>query len=186
MTQNRQVFGLVGPIASGKGTVAHILEKKGNKLTSLSDRIREEIKKRGLSETRQTLQDVGNDLRKKYGDGVLAERTSQRYKNETRLAIDSVRNPEEIRVLKKYFDAIIIGVTASREKRWELVNKRKRKGDVTTWEEFLEKDKKEFGKRLHSQQVGECLKMSDFILKNEGTKKELERKTNGLLKKIAG
>lgn len=186
MRQKRQVFGLVGPIASGKGTVADILEKKGYKSTSLSDRIREEIKKRDLSETRQALQDIGNDLREKFRDGILAERTAKRYKNEQKLVIDSVRNPEEIGVLKKYFDIAIIGVTASRKKRYELVKKRQRKGDVKTWEEFLEKDKKEFGKKAHSQQVGECLKMSDFIVKNEGTKEELVKKTEALIKRIAG
>lgn len=188
MVQKRHVFGLVGPIGSGKGTLAGFLERKDFTRTSLSDRIREEIEKRGKSETRQILQDVGDDLRMKYGDGILAKMTAKKYKNEQKLVIDSIRNPGEIEVLKKAFGAVIIGVTAPRRKRFELIRKRNRKGDVKTWREFLERDKREFSKKAHSHQIqmARCLEMADFVLKNDGTEKELLEKAEVLVKKITG
>ena len=54
-----------------------IWKKKGFQHLILSDRLREEIQSRGQTITRSLLQDVGNELREKYGGAVLAERTAK-------------------------------------------------------------------------------------------------------------
>ena len=77
---NEVVIGLVGDIASGKGMVAKILEGKGYSRHVLSDRIREEIVRHGLIDLvddRETLQNVGNELRREYGPQALAEITDR-------------------------------------------------------------------------------------------------------------
>lgn len=172
----KMVIGLVGPIASGKGTVASYLGSKGFLYTSLSDRIREEAGKRGVSrEDRRVLQDLGDALRKNFGSGALAEITAKKYKSEHKLVIDSIRHPEEIRLLRKELKAVIIGVTAPRRKRFGLLKKRKRKGDPNKWEDFVKKDKREFSKKAkdHQIQVGKCLEMADYVIANTGNEEEL-------------
>ncbi len=53
------VIGLVGPIASGKGTISEYLKSQGFVYFSLSDVVREETVARGLEMSRKNLQDVG-------------------------------------------------------------------------------------------------------------------------------
>ena len=68
------VIGLTGPNASGKGTVAELLQKRGFGLHSLSDIVREEARAAGLTTGRDHLIVTGNRLRREGGAGVLALR----------------------------------------------------------------------------------------------------------------
>lgn len=76
-------IGIVGQIGSGKGVLSNYLMRKfGFTSFSFSSIVHEELRKKGTTSfTRETLQDIGDDLRKKYGDDVLAKR-----------AIDKIRN----------------------------------------------------------------------------------------------
>ena len=185
----RVVVGIVGPIASGKGVVSKLFQKKGFKQYSLSDRIREELRKRKLPENdRLHLQNVGDELRKKFGDGVLAERTIKKVHDDEckKIVLESIRNPGEIRLLRETLKATIIGIDASQKKRFKHLKARNRKGDPKTWKEFVKFDTREIsGKRKGYQiQVDRCLQMSDFVIKNEGSKKELATKVEKVMKKF--
>ena len=85
------IIGLVGPIACGKGVVADYLKKQGYSSISLSSLLHDELKKRGVTSfTRTTLQDLGDELRKKEGDGVLARRAMQQLKAQSlKLKVES-------------------------------------------------------------------------------------------------
>lgn len=138
-----KVFGLVGPIASGKGTVVKILVEKGYKPYSLSDRIREEITARGLEITRQNLNIVSNDLRKNLEANILAKRTVELIEkdNPEFVVIDSIRNPEEVKYLKNSLQAKIIGITAPQEKRYEMFkNRGTNDAGIESFESFKELD----------------------------------------------
>ncbi|MDH7476746.1 MAG: hypothetical protein QHH09_04815 [Microgenomates group bacterium] len=75
--------GVVGQIACGKGVLVDYLVKKHGFISfSLSTIVHQELKKRGIKDfNRKTLQDVGDDLRKKYGSAVLAKRALWQIKN---------------------------------------------------------------------------------------------------------
>src|SRR5437867_3260184 len=88
------LIGLTGRNASGKGEVAKYLEKKSFYYHSLSDVIRDEIRRRGQPLTRETLIETGNELRQRYGSAVLAERILERIENDKHYVIDSIRNPK--------------------------------------------------------------------------------------------
>ena len=105
------IIGVTGKYASGKDSVAEYLVKKGFIHYSLSDEIREEAKKRGLKETRENLIQLGNELREKFGSGVLAERVllkilmnlfpiGKKINEERNYVLTSIRNPEEVKVLQ--------------------------------------------------------------------------------------
>ncbi|KKP67910.1 MAG: hypothetical protein UR63_C0007G0020, partial [Candidatus Roizmanbacteria bacterium GW2011_GWC2_35_12] len=66
--------GVVGQIAVGKGVlVDYLIKKLDFKSFSLSSILHIELQKKGIKEfTRKTLQDMGDDLRHRHGDEVLA------------------------------------------------------------------------------------------------------------------
>ena len=68
------IIGLTGKNGSGKTAVCEYLKSRGFAYRSLSDEIREEIQRRSRGIDRDTLIEVGNELRSKFGPGILAER----------------------------------------------------------------------------------------------------------------
>lgn len=175
------IVGLVGYHASGKGTVADTLEEQfGFYKTSLSDRIREEARKRGESLERESLRVIGNDLREKEGPDVLVKRTMEiveagGYK---RVVIDSVRNPAEVKAIKE-LGGEIVAVLASLEMRLKWIQERGRMGDATNMEELKESDwlENQSDGGDHVQNIDECIKMADLHINNNGAKEELIQKT---------
>ena len=113
------VIGLVGPIASGKGTISDFLVSKGFKYYSLSNVVRAETTARGLELNRKNLQDVGNDLRENFGGTVLVDRLADEIRRQDFIVIDGVRNPQEIITIKDEFGGKIVHVSAYKNRRVE-------------------------------------------------------------------
>lgn len=176
----KKVIAVVGPIASGKGALIKLLEEKGYTKISLSDVVREKAKEWSLEFTRKNLQDVGDKLRKNFGASFLAELVAHAIKknSDKKYVIDSVRNPAEVAYLKKHLNAFIIGITASPEKRFELMKARGSEWDPKTWEEFKEQEERDrgVGQVAYGQQVQKCLDMADMVLDNNCNYEEF--KTN--------
>lgn len=179
--KNSFCVGLTGQLASGKGVVAEILEKEwGFSYYSLSHRVREVAEARKIINIwREILQDIGDEMRQKFGGDILAKLTAGLafvHGNDW-VVIDSIRNPAEVEFLKKHPHFVLIGVTAPREKRFIWMCERKRPSDPTTWEEFVAIDTRDLGvgEGALGQQVGKCLKMADIIITNDGSLKELRR-----------
>lgn len=185
---NRIIIGLVGPIASGKGTVIKFLLNNNYTSYSLSDRIREEIISRGQKVTRETLNIVSNDLRKTFGNDILAKKTADLIKKSqtNNVVIDSIRNPDEVKFLKQKFGMKLIAVTADQKKRYKLFIKRVENSQAMTFEEFKLLDDKELSgtSGQHSQRVKDCIKMADFTIDNNGTIEDLKTKVEKILSKI--
>lgn len=182
----QMIIGLVGPMVSGKGDVAKYLESLGFQRQSLSDRVREESDLRGVERTRENLQDVGNDLREKFGLQVLAERTAELLAScSGNIVIDGIRNPGEIEFLKQIYDISIVGINAPVESRldWYLRRAEKRGEDTATEEEFIKSNSRDYGigEGSNGQQVGRCLEMADILIQNDGSKKHLIEEIEYLL-----
>lgn len=181
------IIGLTGPISGGKGTAVDLLKHKGFFSTSLSDRIREEIIVRREVITRERLQDVADELRKKFGANVLADRTWKIVANQSQNAvIDSIRNVSEVEFLKRKPGFILIGVTAPRDLRFERAKSRAREGETLSWEEFVRLDEKDFksGEGEEGRNIEACLAKVDFLIENTGSLEELETKIEEVLNKI--
>ena len=82
---NMFIIGVVGQIASGKGIlVKYLIEKLGFISYSLSSAVHREIEKKGIKKyTRQMLQDVGDEMRRREGDEVLARRVIEAIQKQT-------------------------------------------------------------------------------------------------------
>jgi dephospho-CoA kinase len=173
------IIGLTGKNASGKGEAASYLVKKGFSYFSLSDIIREEAKKQGIEENRENLIKTGNNLRKEHGAGILAKLINKKLKDKS--VVDSIRNPEEIKELRKNKDFILVGVDAPVEIRFERAKKRGRNESAKTLSEFKTVEQKENLKNPANQQLDNCLKLTDKMLLNDGSLKKLHKKIDALL-----
>lgn len=184
----RKVIAVVGPIASGKGALIKLLEEKGYTKISLSDVVREKAKEWGLEFTRKNLQDVGDKLRKSFGSQFLAEIVTHTILKdfEKKYVIDSVRNPAEVAYLKKKLPVFVIGITASAEKRFQLMKARGSEWDPTTWEAFLKSEERDrgVGQEAYGQQVQKCLDMADVVIDNNGNFEEFQTNLRYFLGKI--
>jgi len=177
---------LTGYMGTGKGEVAKKLKEEGYKYISLSDVIRKEAEKRGLEQTRENLQDIGNELRRNYGPGILGLKIRETIEAEEgaifgtgNWIIDGVRNPHEITEIKKIPKSHLLAVTASLPTITERLKSRKRPGEAeVTEKEIFEKLKKEsgIGENESGQQVQKCLDNSEFLIINEGSLEELDKK----------
>lgn len=180
------IIGVVGQIASGKGIlVKYLTEKLGFVSFSLSSIIHDELNKKGTKEfTRQTLQDKGDELRRGYGDDVLARRLNEVIKGQKkdRVIIEGIRNPAEIEFFKKNQKLILIGVKASRKLRFKRLLSREKPWDPKNWSDFLKVDRRDVGvgQGKSGQQVGECLAYCDYVLINNEDIKDFERKMEKL------
>ena len=162
------IIGLTGENCSGKGTTAEYLMKKGFHYFSLSDIIREELKKDGEEPIRELMVEKGNELRKK-SPAILAMRTLDRIEKDRNYVIDSIRLPAEVQKLKESQNFFLIYVTASAEIRFERMRKRNRIGDPRTYEEFLRIEKIEQKNADKSKQnLSDTAKLADKKLINDG------------------
>jgi len=174
------IIGLTGKNCSGKDSVADILEAKGFERHSLSDAIRDEIRRRGKEITRDELIRVGNELRTKEGPGTLAKRILQLLKTKNAVIV-SIRNPGEIAELRKHQDFTLIGVDAPVDIRFRRNVERNREKAPTTLTQFTADEERENRADPNNQQLDACLALADIRIMNDGTKAALERHVRTLL-----
>lgn len=169
-------IGVVGQIACGKGVLVDALRKQGFVSFTLSSIVHQELEKKGVKNfTRKTLQDIGDQLRKKYGRDVLAKRAIKRLstmgpaasfppvnappmntgdarcrepflsRHPSKFVIEGIRNTAEVEYLKSLPNFTLIGVKAKRELRFQRLLKRKKPWDPKIWSQFLVVDRRDLG-----------------------------------------
>lgn len=168
-------IGLTGKLAAGKGEIAKILESSGFSYHSLSDVIREELKKEGIEASRENMIRKGNELREKYGASVLAIKIKELFKDDDNI-IDSVRNPFEVNELRKLENFHLLGVDAPVELRFKRLKARARKGDVMTLDEMKKAEILENKNIDTNQQLDKTLAMADKIIINNSSIESLKAK----------
>jgi len=179
------LIGLTGRNASGKGEVAKYLEKKSFYYCSLSDVIRDEIRRRGGPLTRERLIETGNELRQHHGPAVLAHRILQKIESDKHYVIDSIRNPKEVEALRSAENFKLIVVTAPIGERFERLKKRGREGDPPTFERFKELEERElYGSSENSQNLLAVETLADEELKNDGSIDQLHAAIDRLLPQL--
>jgi dephospho-CoA kinase len=179
------ILGVTGFFASGKDSVAGILMRKGFQHVSLSDMIREEIRRRGEEVTIPRLTQVGNELRAQFGPQVLAERALNHLTGVSQAVVTSIRHSGEVEALRVRPDFTMVFVDAPIRVRYERSLDRARQGDPVTFEEFAAAEAQQMRNGdPNSQQLQACREMADSILLNDGPLETLEERLDGLLAQL--
>ena len=170
------IIGLTGPMASGKTTIIEALKKLGYKVVTLSDMVREEARKRDIEEERENLMAVGQSLREEFGAGILAVRALQKIGEEDMWVVDGIRNPAEVKELRKHPNFVLIANTAPEQAIIDRIFFRKRSDDTLDEEAIRKKLRREMGEGEppDGQQLGKCIEMADYVFENVMAFEEVE------------
>jgi dephospho-CoA kinase len=179
---NIKIIGISGTNGSGKDAMGHVLALKHNYLfVSVTDLLREEAKRRGMSVDRENLRMISAEWRRKYGYGVLVDQAYNHYKELEEkyggLAIASLRNPHEADRVHE-LGGIVVWVDANAKTRYERIQRNlAERGrvveDTKTFDEFVIEEEME----MHTPPGGDDANLnmgavkirSDIVVNNEGT-----------------
>lgn len=174
-----KIIGLTGTNGSGKGEAAAFFIQHGFEYFSLSDIIREELKKQDLDLSRDNLIKMGNAMREQSGPDILARQVMKLVSRNA--VIDSIRNPKEIEYLRRNKKFILLTIDAPVSIRFERVKNRGRNESVSSLQEFIQKEAEEMSTNATQQQLKECMQMADFTLMNAGSLDDFFKKLEEFL-----
>ena len=171
------IIGVAGRNGAGKGELIKFLESRSFDVLSLSDVIRDELAARGLSETRQRMIEVGQEMRRLSGPGALAQSLVRQLQPDRNYAIDSVRHPVEVEILRHCGqDFRLVWVDAKLETRFERIQARGRSGDPQSVAEFEALEERERASAdPNAQQLDAVEERADVRLMNDSSLDELHR-----------
>ncbi len=177
------ILGVSGLNGSGKGEVIRFLAERSFYALSLSDEIREELRRRGLEETRERMIETGNAIRSAEGSGGLAVRLVARFAPDRNYVVDSVRHPAEVEVLRSRTPRFkLLWVDADEATRFERIRARGRGGDPESLEELRRLEGRELGSDDPSaQQLLAVRDLADFRVANDGDLTDLRSALNEIL-----
>lgn len=171
------IIALSGTPAAGKDTVADYLAKKGFKLISPSEILRSILKERNLEANLENLTEAGN----KIGTG-LVERGLVGQPADANIIFTSIRQPEEIELLRKQKDCFVVFVDADPRIRFERLKSRGRAGDSKTFDQFMDIEYKQSDGKSGGMNLGACKQMADYVIENNGTMEEFNRRIEQVYK----
>jgi dephospho-CoA kinase len=184
MEKNRKIIiGLVGESGSGKDTVADYLRDHHEaKLYRFADPLREALELYLESISREDLQWLALQFKKRFGKDILAKGLRKKIeKNGCELtAVNGVRFFEDAEFIKSFPNSYVLYVTLDSKSRWQRIYSRGEKtDDAVSYEKFLEMEKVET--EIQTPQIG---KNADFMIENTGTKEELFSRVDEIIEKI--
>jgi cytidylate kinase len=175
------IIGLSGTNGSGKDTVGEILAAQhGYLFISVTDLLRDELRRRSLSVDRQHLRELSAEWRRESGLGVLVDKAVEFYKatgdQYKGVVMASLRNPGEADRLHE-LGGTLVWTDADPQIRYSRVTAnsqaRGRAGeDDKTYEEFLAEEAAE----MHRPEGGDAATLSgagvkakaDLFIENNG------------------
>jgi dephospho-CoA kinase len=177
-----RVLAFTGMPGAGKSVAVEVAKAHGLPVLRMGDLIWEEVRRRGLPVTSESVAEVAMQMRTDFGPGVWADRTVDRLHtlNPDLAIIDGVRSEAELEVFRHRLgqDFTLVCVHASRPVRMRRLLERQREDDVKDEGEFIARDERELG-----WGIGRVIALADIMLLNEDTKPDLHTQVERLVKK---
>jgi len=177
--KSKIVIGVVGMPGAGKTGVSRTATELGFQIVVMGDIVREETKKAGLDPTPENIGRIMLELREREGTQVVARRCIPRIQASPSRAVivDGLRSPPEVQILCETFSGFkALCVHASPETRFRRLFGRGRSDDPANWTVFKDRDERELRVGIAS-----VIALADFMIVNEGTKKQMKTKVIRLL-----
>lgn len=178
-----RIIALAGTNGSGKDALGEILAKyHGYLFISMTDILREELKRRSLPIERKNMRLVGNEWRRKLGLGVLIDKAAEIFKSKSSgykgLVIASLRNPGEVDRVHE-LGGRVVWLDAKPKVRYQRVIDRKRgTEDRKSYEQFLAEEQAEMRRDGDEAtlSLAEVKEMADvYIANNTDSLEDLQR-----------
>ncbi|MFA5124432.1 MAG: AAA family ATPase [Patescibacteria group bacterium] len=178
------VLGLIGEIAAGKDTVADYLKKNYHSQTvSFSQPLRDILNRLYLPINRKNMDDLGISLRQAFGQDLLSRVIYAEVKQtKSKLVVlPNIRLESDMVYLKTLPEFYLVSVDCDTKTRFARLKKRRQNADdrTKTWRQFLSDSRVPL-----QQQIRRIAKRAKFQLDNNGTKQELFRQIEQLMKDI--
>jgi dephospho-CoA kinase len=178
-----KLVAIVGMAGAGKSEVARLFEAKKYTRIRFGDITDEELRKQGLPINEENERSMRESLRQQYGMAAYAIMSISKLDLALKkgpVAIDGLYSWEEYTTLKEYYGDVfkVVAVWASPSVRYKRLATRVIR--PLTGEEAFSRDRAE----ILSLNKGGPIAMADYTILNEGTIKDLERITAGIIKRL--
>jgi dephospho-CoA kinase len=185
MPNNSLIIGIVGEIASGKGTAAEYLRQKHDGVIfKFSTVMRDVLNRLYLPQTRENLQLLSLILRESFGQDIFAKTMARDAANSSaRLTIiDGIRRPSDIIELAKLNSFHLINIVADEKIRYERIKTRNENPNDAekTWEQFQKEAIAESEATIRTVAA-----QAEYAVKNNGTLDDLHKQLDLILETIA-
>lgn len=170
------ILGMTGKRGCGKDTVAnYFVSEFGYKMLDFThDILAPILVNQGKEVSRENLMELAMGSRKKYHNGIWAEKLSHLIKmqNNMKFVISGIRFSEEVAVFKKMFgdEFKLIAIVVEAKRRHERVIRRGTKGEAhLSFQEFCIIENKPT-----ESIISETMKLADYIIDNNSTLNQLK------------
>ncbi len=183
MPSDKTIIAICGLGGSGKDTTIQLLfEMVKGGMVHMRDVVEEEIRKRGMPITNESLREVATSMRKELGYDIMAKRSIPHVKKalerHSLVIINSIKDMEETELYEKELkeNILLLAVYASPRTRFERLSRRGLKWDMKDYKSFVWRDMKELGWGL-----GSAISLADYTIINEGSMKDLKESVSRFL-----
>ena len=181
------IIGLTGTLGAGKGTIVdYLVGERGFIHYSVRAYLLEKIRERGLPENRDSMFNLANELRTEHGSSYITDQLYLKALDSGKdCVIESIRTPGEIESLQEKGHFYLLAIDADPAIRYRRILLRQSETDLVSLETFSANEEREMSTiDPNKQNLRKCIEMADFIILNNGTKKELIQQVDHVLNQV--
>ncbi|MFH1412669.1 MAG: AAA family ATPase [bacterium] len=178
--ENQIIIGLVGQLATGKGTTAKYLKEKYNaSVYGFSRPLRDILNRLYLPIERINLDDLSTILRQRFGQDILSHAITEDIKQDNNLIIvlDGIRRWTDIALARELPGFKLVKIITDEKLRYERLLKRGQNNDDVSksFEKFQEDNISE-----SNIQIPQVMEQADIEINNNGSIEELYKQIEKL------
>jgi dephospho-CoA kinase len=172
----KTILVIVGMPGAGKSLASSVMKARGIRVFVSGD-----IIKRKLKFTRKNLGELMLKIRKEEGMGAVAKRLVPLVEKASGefVVYEGARSVEEVDELRRKYRVVTIAIHASRQARFQRLQRRGRSDRPRRWADFAERDNRELGVG-----IAKLIALADRTVENEDSKDDLKRRTRRVLQVV--